>query len=61
MQTQTQNARFTLDGTTPTTTKGFLVVANAVPLLVYLGPGVTLTVIETATTAVFDYQFGRGP
>jgi len=29
-------------------------------LLVYLGPNVTLTVIETATTAVFDYQFGRG-
>jgi len=60
MQTQTKDVRFTLDGTTPTTTKGFLLVANDPPFIVHLDTSHnTLTVIETATTAVFDYQFGR--
>jgi len=60
MQTQTQSVRFTLDGTAPTTTKGFIIVANAVPLIVYLNAAKnTFKVIECATTAVFDYQFGK--
>ena len=56
MQCATQNVRYTLDGTTPTTTLGFLITKATDPIEVYV-KGCTLTVIEVATTAVLDYQF----
>jgi hypothetical protein len=57
IQAQTQNVRFTLDGTAPTTTKGFLVPAGTDPLLVPVPAGGTVKVIETAASATVDYQF----
>ena len=57
-QTQTKNVRFTLDGTAATTTLGFLLVADAAPVIIPVYPGQVVKWIEVATTAVFDYQFG---
>lgn len=53
----TQNVRFTLDGTTPTATKGFQIKAGEPFLLVPVEPGSTVKVIEETATAVLDYQF----
>ena len=59
VQTQTQNVRFTLDGATAaTTTVGFLLVANAVPVIIPCYPKQVIKWIETTTTAVLDYPFG---
>ena len=59
VQTQTKNVRFTLDeATAATTTKGFLLVADAAPVIVPVFPGQVIHVIEVATTATLDYQFG---
>ena len=60
VQTQTKNVRFTLDeATAATTTKGFLLVADAAPVIVPVFPGQVIHVIEVATTATLDYQFGK--
>jgi hypothetical protein len=56
LQCQTQNVRFTLDGTDPTTSKGFLLKAGDPPILVRPA---TLKAIEVTTTAVMDTQWGR--
>ena len=56
IQCATQNVRITFDGTTPTATVGFLIVAAAVPQRYYI-LGCTITVIEVAQTAKLDYQF----
>ena len=53
---QTQNILYTLDGTTPTTTKGFILVAGAVPTLIPVIPGQVVTFIEAAGSAKLDYQ-----
>ena len=53
----TQNVRFTLDGTTPTASKGFQIKAGEPFLLVSVTPGNTIKVIEETATAVLDYQF----
>ena len=58
VQCQTQNVRFTLDGTAATTTKGFLLVKDGVPLVVACYPGQVIKWIEVTTTAVLDYIFG---
>jgi hypothetical protein len=57
IQAQTQNVRFTLDGTAATT-KGFLLVKDGVPLVVACYPGQVIKWIEVTTTAVLDYIFG---
>jgi hypothetical protein len=59
VQCQTKNVRFTLDSATAaTTTKGFLLVADASPVIVPVYPTQVIHVIEVAATAVLDYQFG---
>lgn len=58
IQTTTQNIRYTLDGTTPTTALGFVMVANDPPLIIVLEDGVTVTLIEEAATADVQYQWG---
>ena len=58
MQTQKKDVRFTLDGTTPTATKGFLIVADDAPLTIPVKQAQVVKVIETAKAAVFDYCFG---
>lgn len=58
LQVQTQNVRLTIDGTAPTTSKGFQLKAGNPALLIPLGRATALKVIEEAATAVLDYQFG---
>lgn len=56
-QCATQNVRFTLDGTTPTASKGFVIKAGEPPIKVPVEPGSTIKVIEVSATAVLEYQF----
>ena len=58
IQALTQNIRFTLDGTTPTATVGFQIVAGDPPLVIPLSSVTTITVIEETATADMQYQFG---
>lgn len=51
-----QNVRYTLDGTTPTATVGFVLVANDPPVLLFgASDDVTLRFIQTAASAVLEY------
>ena len=54
-----QNVRITLDGTTPTTTKGFQLKAGDPVILIPLGNASALKFIEEAATADLQYQFGE--
>ena len=56
-QCETQNVRFTLDGTVPTAAKGFVIKAGDPPIRVPVEPESTIKVIEVSATAVLDYQF----
>lgn len=56
MGAQTQNVLYTLDGTMPTATKGFVLVAGAAPTLVPVVEGQTVKVIEATASAKLDYQ-----
>jgi hypothetical protein len=58
MEAVTQNIRFTLDGTTPTATLGFRVIAGTGPLMVPVVPAQTVKVIEETASAVLQYQLG---
>ena len=58
LQGQTQNIRYTLDGTAPTTSKGFQLKAGDPPVILSLGRSSAIKLIEEAATAVLDYQFG---
>jgi hypothetical protein len=53
-----QNARFTLDGTAPTTSKGFQLVAGEPPMIIPVGNGMTIKVIEEAASCDLQYQWG---
>lgn len=59
IQATAQNVRYTLDGTTPTASVGFLLRSDDQPLVIDLGPGMTIKVIEVAATATVEYQWGR--
>jgi hypothetical protein len=54
------NLRVTLDGTTPTTAKGFQLVAGDPPLLIPLGINTIVKVIEEAASCDLQYQWGGG-
>jgi trimeric autotransporter adhesin len=56
IQALTQNVRFTLDGTAPTTTLGFQLVAGGVPFIIEV-PGTSIKVIQEAATASLQYQW----
>ena len=58
IQSNTQNVRYTLSGTDPTITSGFLFTAGATPLLVPLGRNARLKVCAVANGAVLELQFG---
>lgn len=60
IQAITQNLRYTLDGTTPEAAVGFQLKAGDPPLLIPLGIGTSLKVIEEAATCVPNYQWGQG-
>ena len=55
----TQNISFTIDGTTPTATKGFLLFPTTEPRVVTVGGGITLKVIRVASGAALDYVWCR--
>jgi len=54
-----QNVRLTLDGTTPTASKGFQVVAGDPAIIVPIGANTVIKVIQEAATADLQYQFGH--
>jgi len=58
IQALDQNVRFTLDGTTPTASMGFQLVAGDPPVMIWAA-GATVKVIEEAATADIQYQWGR--
>jgi len=58
IQALTQNIRYTLDGSTPAATTGFQLLATDGPIVIGIGKGLTLTVIEEAATADIQYQWG---
>lgn len=55
LQPLTQNVRFTLDGTTPTSSKGFQLTAGE--LYVFPVPGASVKVIEETASASLEYQW----
>lgn len=55
----TQAIRLTLDGTTPTGSKGIHIAAADPPVLLPVPTGGTLNIIEEAASAVADWQFLR--
>lgn len=60
VQCATQNVRYTIDGTTPTATVGFLLNKDTSPVLLYkIDDDCIFTFIETAATAVIIYQAVR--
>lgn len=58
IQANGQPISYTLDGTTPTATLGFILPVNGTPLRIPLAPSTILKVIETAVTGTLQYQFG---
>ena len=59
IQALTQNVRLTLDGTAPTTSKGFQLQVGQMPVILPLGRSTVIKVIEEAATADLQYQFGE--
>lgn len=57
LQALTQNVRYTLDGTVPTASKGFQLVAGDPPIAIPAGPGVVVTVIQEQATADLQVQW----
>lgn len=58
IQALTQNIRYTLDGTTPAASVGFVLTAGADPVLIVVGDGMTVTIIQATSGAVAQYQWG---
>ena len=54
-----QNVRYTLDGTTPTATKGFQLKVGEPPALLSVTSETTVKVIEETATADLQYQWGK--
>lgn len=59
IQTTSRDVRYTLDGTTPTSTKGFLMYSGQVPIIIPLCGNTSLKLIEVGATATVEYQFGK--
>ena len=57
IQAYTNNVRYTLDGTTPTASKGFLLEAGK-NLVIDVGDDMTIKIIEETASASVDYQWG---
>lgn len=58
IQAISQNVRVTMDGTTPTATTGFQIAAGET-LYWEIGPGATIKVIEEASGADIQIQWGK--
>lgn len=59
IQCFTQNIRYTLDGTTPTSSVGFQLKAGDPPREISVVSGATVKAIQEAATAVVQFQWGR--
>src|SRR5690349_24922886 len=59
VQALTQNIRFTLDTTNPTTTVGFQIKAGDPPVLIPCGPNITVRFLEETASATLQYQAVR--
>lgn len=57
IQAFTQNIRITLDGTTPTASTGFQIVAADPPLMIPVGSGMSIKVIQETASASIQYQW----
>jgi len=60
IQSRTKALSFTLDGTSPTSQKGFKLSADDPPLIIPLSNTTSVKVIEEEATADIQYQFGTG-
>jgi hypothetical protein len=59
IQALTQNVRFTLDGTAPTSSLGFMLKAGDSPVLIPIGAtGQVIKVIEETAGGIIQYQWG---
>lgn len=58
IQAITQNVRFTLDGSSPSATKGFQLRAGDPPVVIPVSSTTVVTVIEETATADLQYQWG---
>ncbi len=58
LQALTQNVRFTLDGTDPTATLGFQLIAGDPLIVLTIESRAAIKVIEEAATADLQYQWG---
>lgn len=59
LQCEGANVRYTLDGTDPTSSLGFVLTAGADPVLIPMPEGNTLKVLEAGTSAILQWQWGR--
>jgi hypothetical protein len=57
IQATSQNVRLTLDGSDPTASKGFQIVASDPPVMIPVGQGTVIKVIQEAATADLQYQW----
>jgi hypothetical protein len=59
IQALTQNIRYRLDGSNPTTVVGFQIKAGDAPIVIPLHGAQSIRVIEETATANIQYQFGK--
>ena len=59
LQAIAQNVRYTLDGSTPTPTFGFALIAGAAPTIVTYHQSTIIQVIEEGATATLVYCWGK--
>lgn len=59
MQCGTKDLRYTLDGTTPTTTVGFHMKADDAPLTIEINENVKLQVIREESGTILQYEIGE--
>ena len=57
VQTHTQNVWYTLDGSTPSATNGFVLLATQPPIIIIVGAGVIPNFLRAASGAVLQYQW----
>ena len=57
VQSHTQNTYFTLDGTTPSATNGFVLLTTMAPIKIDMGTSVFPKFLRVASGAVLQYQW----
>ena len=57
VQAHTQNVWYTLDGTTPSATKGFVLLTTQNPIIIPIGNGVLPMFLRAASGAILQYQW----